>query len=118
MLGTVTGYLTENKKDLEILLEQANKVEGMEGKLEALGNQLLTQGVIGGTAIAALTGTLAGTLAIGEVAGALMGGGLALAGFVALVTIVAIGYAVYQSRGETKEGAESLGKAIKSFVRT
>ncbi|MGL9702719.1 MAG: hypothetical protein ACR5K3_03310 [Wolbachia sp.] len=74
LLGTVTGYLTENKKDLEILLEQANKVEGMEGKLEALGNQLLTQGVIGGAAITALTGALAGTLAIGGVAGALMGG--------------------------------------------
>ncbi|MGL9702720.1 hypothetical protein [Wolbachia endosymbiont of Cimex lectularius] len=35
----------------------------------------------------------------------------------ALVAIVAIGYAIYQSRGETKEGAESLGKAIKSFVK-
>ncbi|MGL9762409.1 MAG: hypothetical protein ACR5LB_09805 [Wolbachia sp.] len=66
---------------------------------------MLTQGVIGGTAIAALIGTLEGTLAIGGVAGTLMGGELALAGLVALVTIVAIGYAVYQSRGETKEGA-------------
>jgi hypothetical protein len=47
----------------------------MEGKLEALSDQLLTQGVIGGAAVTALTGALAGTLAIGGVAGALMGGG-------------------------------------------
>ncbi|WP_250778268.1 glycine zipper family protein [Wolbachia pipientis] len=117
VLDNVVKHFTENKKDLEILLEQASKVKDMEGKLETLGNQLLIQGVIGGAAITALTGALAGTLAIGGVAGALMGGGLALAGLVALVAIVAIGYAIYQHRGEIKEGAESLGKAIKSFVK-
>jgi hypothetical protein len=128
VLDDVVKHFTENKKDLEILLEQANKVKSMEGKLEALGNQLSIQGVIGGTAIATLTGALAGTLAIGGVVGALMGGGLALAGLVALVAIVAIGYAIYQRRGEmkegigkvseeVKEGAVEWGKAIKSFVK-
>ncbi|NUX01805.1 hypothetical protein GO685_04980 [Wolbachia endosymbiont of Madathamugadia hiepei] len=33
------------------------------------------------------------------------------------MAIAAIGYAIYQHRGEIKEGAESLGKAIKSFVK-
>ncbi|MDG7055827.1 MAG: glycine zipper family protein [Wolbachia endosymbiont of Menacanthus eurysternus] len=113
VLDNVVKHFTENKKDLEILIEQANKVKDMEGKLEALGNQLLIQGVIGGTAITALTGALAGTLAIGGVAGALMGGGLALAGLVALVAIVAIGYAIYQHRGEVKEGIGKTGEEVK-----
>jgi hypothetical protein len=73
VLDDVVKHLTENKKDLEMLLGQANKVEGMEEKLEALGDQLLTQGVIGGAAVTALTGALAGTLAIGGVAGAING---------------------------------------------
>ncbi|WP_225538323.1 hypothetical protein [Wolbachia endosymbiont of Mansonella perstans] len=47
---------------------------------------------------------------------ALMGGTLALAGLVALVAIAAIGYVIYQHRGEIKEGAEPLGKAVKSFA--
>ncbi|MFP3036145.1 MAG: hypothetical protein ACEY3A_04045 [Wolbachia sp.] len=73
---------------------------------------MLIQGGIGGAAITALTGALAGTLAIRGV-----GGALALAGLVALVAIAAIGYAIYQHRGEIKESAESLGKAVKSFVK-
>ncbi|MDG7056783.1 MAG: glycine zipper family protein [Wolbachia endosymbiont of Penenirmus auritus] len=116
VLDNVVKHFTENKKDLEILLEQASKVKGMEGKLEALGNQLLTQGVIGGAAITTLTGALAG-LAIGGVTGALIGGGLALAGLVVLVAIAVIGYAIYQHRGKIKEGTVEWGKAIKSFVK-
>lgn len=116
-IGIVGKYFEQDKAVLAEFLEQVNKVKDMEGKLEALGNQLSTQGVIGGAAITALTGALAGTLAIGGVAGALMGGGLALAGLVALVAIVAIGYTMYQSRSEIKEGGLDVGKAIKSLVK-
>ncbi|MDG7053672.1 MAG: hypothetical protein LKM45_07500, partial [Wolbachia endosymbiont of Alcedoecus sp.] len=115
-LETISGKLSEEEK-FKKLAEQIGKDRVMMEKLETLGNQLLIQGVIGGAAVTALTGALAGTLAIGGVAGALMGGGLALAGLVALVAIAAIGYAIYQHRGEIKESAESLGKAIKSFVK-
>ncbi|WP_225536524.1 hypothetical protein [Wolbachia endosymbiont of Mansonella ozzardi] len=86
-------------------------------KFEALDNQLSTQGVIGGAAITTLTGALACTLAIGGMARALMSDALALAGFVALVAIAAISYVIYQHRGEIKEGAEPLGKAVKSFAK-
>lgn len=116
-IDIVKEYLEKNNNELKILLEQVNKVKGMEGKLEALGNQLLVQGVIGGAAVTTLTGALAGLLTIGGVTGALMGGGIALAGFVALVAIAAIGYAIYQHRGEIKEGAIEAGKAVKSFVK-
>ncbi|WCR58713.1 MAG: hypothetical protein PG978_000127 [Wolbachia endosymbiont of Ctenocephalides felis wCfeF] len=116
-IGIVGKYFEQDKAVLAEFLEQVNKVKDMEGKLEALGNQLSTQGVIGGAAITALTGALAGSLVIGGVTGALMGGGLALVGLVALVAIAAIGYVIYQHRGEIKEGAESLGKAIKSLVK-
>ncbi|WP_265031201.1 glycine zipper family protein [Wolbachia endosymbiont (group A) of Tiphia femorata] len=116
-IDIVKEYLEKNNNELKILLEQVNKVKGMEGKLEALGNQLLIQGVIGGAAVTTLTGTLAGLLTIGGVTGALMGSGIALAGFVALVAIAAIGYAIYQHRGEIKEGAIEAGKAVKSFVK-
>ncbi|MDR3132111.1 MAG: glycine zipper family protein [Rickettsiales bacterium] len=127
-IDIVEKYFEQDKAGLAEFLEQVNKVKGMEGKLEALGNQLLTQGIISAAAIATLTGIVAGTLAIGGVAGALMGGGLALAGLVALVAIVAIGYAIYQHRGEmkegigkagkeVKEGAVEWGKAIKSLVK-
>ncbi|MCM1000913.1 MAG: hypothetical protein KTV72_01050 [Wolbachia endosymbiont of Melophagus ovinus] len=115
-LKAISGKLPEEEK-FKKLAEQIGKDRVMMEKLETLGNQLLIQGVIGGAAITALTGALAGTLAIGGVAGALMGGGLALAGLVALVAIAAIGYAIYQLRGEIKESAESLGKAVKSFVK-
>ncbi|WP_264336419.1 MULTISPECIES: hypothetical protein [unclassified Wolbachia] len=64
-----------------------------------------------------LTGALAGTLAIGGVTGALIVGGAAFVGFVALVAIAAIGYLIYQNRGEIKEGAIEFGKAVKSFVK-
>ncbi|WP_341821198.1 glycine zipper family protein [Wolbachia endosymbiont (group A) of Myopa testacea] len=116
-IDIVKEYLEKNNNELKILLEQVNKVKGMEGKLEALGNQLLVQGVIGGAAVTTLTGALAGLLTIGGVTGALMGVGIALAGFVALVAIAAIGYAIYQHRGEIKEGAIEAGKAVKSFVK-
>lgn len=87
-IDIVKEYLEKNNNELKILLEQVNKVKGMEGKLEALGNQLLIQGVIGGAAVTTLTGTLAGLLTIGGVTGALMGSGIALAGFVALVAML------------------------------
>ncbi|WP_265022104.1 hypothetical protein [Wolbachia endosymbiont (group A) of Icerya purchasi] len=101
------------------LAEQVGKNRVMENKLEALGNRLLIQGVISGAAFTTLTGALAGTLAIG---------GAALVGFVALVAIAAIGYAIYQHRSEIKEnvdkgaskatqGTVEFVKAVKSFVK-
>ncbi|GFQ73445.1 uncharacterized protein TNCT_702271 [Trichonephila clavata] len=127
-IDIVKEYLEKNNNELKILLEQVNKVKGMEEKLEALGNQLLVQGVIGGAAVTTLTGTLAGLLTVGGVTGALIGGGAALVGFVALFAIAAIGYAIYQHRdeikenadksiGKVKEGAIECGKAVKSFVK-
>jgi len=90
----VGKYFEHEKNFLEVFLEQANKVEGMEGKLETLGNQLSTQGIISAAAMATLTGMVAGLATIGGAAGLLMGGGIALAGLVALVAIAAIGYAI------------------------
>lgn len=63
-----------------------------------------------------LTGALAGLLTLGGVNSALIVGGAAFVRFVALVAIAAIGYAIYQHRGEIKEGAIEPGKAVKSFV--
>ncbi|NUX01806.1 hypothetical protein GO685_04985 [Wolbachia endosymbiont of Madathamugadia hiepei] len=76
-LKAISGKLPEEEK-FKKLAEQIGKDRVMMEKLETLGNQLLIQGVIRGAAITALTGALAGTLAIGGVAGALMGGGLAI----------------------------------------
>ncbi|MFL3876711.1 hypothetical protein wTkk_000631 [Wolbachia endosymbiont of Trichogramma kaykai] len=64
-----------------------------------------------------LTDALADLLTVGGVTGALIVGGAAFVGFVALVAIAAIGYAIYQHRGEIKEGAIEAGKAVKSFVK-
>ncbi|WP_264377208.1 glycine zipper family protein [Wolbachia endosymbiont (group B) of Ochlodes sylvanus] len=116
-IDIVKEYLEKDDNQLKMLLAQVSKVKGMEEKLEALGNQLLAQGVISGAAVTTLTGALAGTLAIGGVTGALIVGGAAFVGFVALVAIVAIGYAIYQHRGEIKEGAMKAGKEVKSFVK-
>ncbi len=127
-IDIVKEHLEKNDNELKILLEQVNKVKGMEEKLEALGNQLLVQGVIGGAAVTTLTGALVGTLAIGGVAGTLVGGGIALLGLLAIAAIAAIGYAIYQHRdeikenadksiGKVKEGAIECGKAVKSFVK-
>ncbi|MGX9891980.1 glycine zipper family protein [Wolbachia endosymbiont of Protocalliphora sialia] len=107
----------KNKVELEKFSEQVNKVEGMEKELETLGNQLLAQGLISGAAVTTLTGALAGLLTVGGVTGALIIGGAAFVGFVALVAIAAIGYLIYQNRGEIKEGAIKFGKAVKSFVK-
>ncbi|WP_343289404.1 glycine zipper family protein [Wolbachia endosymbiont of Encarsia formosa] len=112
-LAAMSKALSEEEK-FKKLAEQVGKNRVMEEKLEALGNQLLAQGVISGAAVTTLTGALAGTLAIGGVTGALIGGGAAFVGFVALV---AIGYAIYQNRSEIKEGAIEFGKAVKSFVK-
>ncbi|WP_374699657.1 glycine zipper family protein [Wolbachia endosymbiont (group A) of Limnophora tigrina] len=121
VFGSVIGLILEdfekNKVELEKFSEQVNKVKGMEKELEALGNQLLAQGVISGAAVTTLTGALAGLLTVGGVTGALIVGGAALVGFVALVAIAAIGYAIYQHRGEIKEGAMKAGKEVKSFVK-
>ncbi|MCA7010531.1 glycine zipper family protein [Wolbachia endosymbiont of Tribolium confusum] len=121
ILGSVIGLILEdiekNKIESKEFLEQVDKVKGMEEKLEALGNQLLAQGVISGAAVTTLTGVLAGLLTVGGVTGALIGGGAAFVGFVALVAIAAIGYLIYQNRGEIKEGAIECGKAVKSFVK-
>ncbi|WP_179949522.1 glycine zipper family protein [Wolbachia endosymbiont of Leptopilina clavipes] len=121
VFGSVIGLILENfeknKVESKEFLEQGNKVKGMEKELETLGNQLLAQGVISGAAVTTLTGVLAGLLTVGGVTGALIGGGAAFVGFVALVAIVAIGYAIYQHRGEIKEGAIKAGKAVKSFVK-
>lgn len=116
-MDIVKEHLEKDDNQLKTLLEQVNKVKGMEKELETLGNQLLAQGLISGAAFTTLTGALAGTLAIGGVTGALIGGGAAFVGFVALVAIVAIGYAIYQNRSEIKEGAIEFGKAVKSFVK-
>lgn len=116
-IDIVKEYLEKDDNQLKMLLAQVSKVKGMEEKLEALGNQLLAQGVISGAAVTTLTGALAGTLAIGGVTGALIVGGAAFVGFMALVAIAAIGYAIYQHRGEIKEGAVEAGKAVKSFVK-
>lgn len=117
LLDTVVEYFTENKKDLEALLEQASKVRGMKEKLEALGDQLLINRIIGGAAFTTLTGALAGTLAIGGVAGALVTGGAALVGFFALIAITAIVHAVYKHRDEIKESVDkSASKAKESTV--
>ncbi|WP_353281538.1 glycine zipper family protein [Wolbachia endosymbiont (group B) of Horisme vitalbata] len=121
VFGDVIGLILEdfekNKVELKEFVEQVNKVKGMEKELEALGNQLLAQGVISGAAVTTLTGALAGLLTVGGVTGALIVGGAALVGFVALVAIAAIGYAIYQHRGEIKEGAMKAGKEVKSFVK-
>uniref|UniRef100_A0AAU7YMC5 Glycine zipper family protein n=1 Tax=Wolbachia endosymbiont of Oeneis ivallda TaxID=3171168 RepID=A0AAU7YMC5_9RICK len=116
-MDIVKEHLEKDDNQLKMLLEQVNKVKSMEKELETLGNGLLAQGLISGAAVTTLTGALAGTLAIGGVTGALIGGGAAFVGFVALVAIVAIGYAIYQNRSEIKEGAIEFGKAVKSFVK-
>lgn len=110
-------YLEKDNNQLKTLLEQVNKVEGMEKELETLGNQLLAQGLISGAAVTTLTGALAGLLTVGGVTGALIIGGAAFVGFVALFAIAAIGYLIYQNRGEIKEGAIKFGKTVKSFVK-
>lgn len=115
-LAAMSKGLSEEEK-FKKLAEQVGKNRVMEEKLETLGNQLLAQGLISGAAVTTLTGALAGTLAIGRVTGALIVGGAALVGFVALFAIAAIGYLIYQNRGEIKEGAIEAGKAVKSFVK-
>lgn len=121
VFGSVIGLILENfeknKVESKEFLEQGNKVKGMEKELETLGNQLLAQGVISGAAVTTLTGVLAGLLTVGGVTGALIGGGAAFVGFVALFAIAAIGYLIYQNRGEIKEGAIKFGKTVKSFVK-
>lgn len=114
-MDIVKEHLEKDNNQLKILLEQVKKVKGMEGKLEALGNQLLAQGVISGAAVTTLTGALAGLLTVGGVTGALIVGGAAFVGFVALVAIAAIGYLIYQNRGEIKEGAIGVGKDVKTL---
>lgn len=116
-MDIVKEHLEKDDNQLKMLLEQVNKVKGMEEKLEALGNQLLVQGVISGAAVTTLTGVLAGLLTVGGVTGALIGGGAAFVGFVALFAIAAIGYLIYQNRGEIKEGAIDSGKAVKSLLK-
>ncbi|WP_108784617.1 glycine zipper family protein [Wolbachia endosymbiont of Bemisia tabaci] len=115
-LAAMSKGLSEEEK-FKKLAEQVGKNRVMEEKLETLGNQLLAQGLISGAAVTTLTGVLAGLLTVGGVTGALIGGGAAFVGFVALVAIAAIGYAIYQHRGEIKEGAIEAGKAVKSFVK-
>jgi len=126
-LAAMSKGLSEEEK-FKKLAEQVGKNLVMEEKLEALGNQLLVQGVISGAAFTTLTGALVGTLAIGGVAGALLGGGIALLGLLAIAAIAAIGYAIYQHRdeikenadksiGKVKEGTIESGKAVKSFVK-
>ncbi|QJT94363.1 glycine zipper family protein [Wolbachia endosymbiont of Diaphorina citri] len=116
-IDIVKEHLEKDDNQLKTLLEQVNKVKGMEKELETLGNQLLAQGLISGAAVTTLTGALAGLLTVGGVTGALIVGVAAFVGFVALVAIAAIGYAIYQHRGEIKEGAIAVGKAVKSFVK-
>ncbi|WP_438456284.1 glycine zipper family protein [Wolbachia endosymbiont of Kerria lacca] len=117
VVSIVKEYIEKDDNQLKILLKQVNKVKGMEKELETLGNQLLAQGLISGAAVTALTGALAGLLTVGGVTGALIVGGAAFLGFMALVAIAAIGYAIYQHRGEIKEGAIDSGKAVKSLVK-
>ncbi|WP_395461277.1 glycine zipper family protein [Wolbachia endosymbiont (group B) of Ablattaria laevigata] len=107
----------KNKVELEKFIKLADKTEGMEKELETLGNQLLAQEVISVAAFTTLTGALAGLLTVGGVTGALIVGGAAFVGFMALFAIAAIGYAIYQDRSEIKEGAVEAGKAVKSFVK-
>ncbi|CAH2209378.1 hypothetical protein C1A_382 [Wolbachia endosymbiont of Culex quinquefasciatus JHB] len=125
---TAVSKKLSGREKFKKLAEQVGKNLVMEEKLEALGNQLLVQGVISGAAFTTLTGALVGTLAIGGVAGALLGGGIALLGLLAIAAIAAIGYAIYQHRDEIKEnadksigkvkkGAIKCGKAVKSFVK-
>lgn len=116
-ISIVNEYLGKDHNQLKTLLEQVNKVKGMEKELETLGNGLLAQGLISGAAVTTLTGALAGLLTVGGVTGALIVGGAAFVGFMALVAIAAIGYAIYQHRGEIKEGAMKVGKEVKSFVK-
>ncbi|WP_265030729.1 glycine zipper family protein [Wolbachia endosymbiont (group B) of Athalia cordata] len=121
VFGDVIGLILEdfekNKVESKEFLEQVSKVKGMEKELETLGNQLLAQEVISVAAFTTLTGALAGLLTVGGVTGALIVGGAAFVGFMALVAIAAIGYAIYQDRSEIKEGAMKAGKAVKSFVK-
>lgn len=132
VIGDVINLILENfeknKVESKEFLEQVNKVRGMEKELETLGNGLLAQGLISGAAVTTLTGALAGLLTVGGVTGTLIVGGAAFIGFVALVAIAAIGYAIYQHRdeikenadksiGKVKEGAIEFGKAVKSFVK-
>lgn len=113
-LAAVSKKLSEEDK-FRKLAEQVGKNRVMEEKLEALGNQLLAQRLISAAAVTTLTGALAGTLAIGGVAGVLIVGGAALVGFVALVAIAAIGYLIYQNRGEIKKGAIGVGTEVKNL---
>ncbi|OAB82020.1 hypothetical protein WSTR_02985 [Wolbachia endosymbiont of Laodelphax striatellus] len=117
VVSIVKEYIEKDDNQLKILLKQVNKVKGMEKELETLGNQLLAQGLISGAAVTALTGALAGLLTVGGVTGALIVGGAAFLGFVALVAIAAIGYVIYQHRSEIKGGAINIGKAVKGFVK-
>ncbi len=55
-IDIVKEYLEKDDNQLKMLLAQVSKVKGMEEKLEALGNQLLAQGVISGAAVTTLTG--------------------------------------------------------------
>ncbi|WP_264687297.1 hypothetical protein [Wolbachia endosymbiont (group B) of Pararge aegeria] len=103
---TAVSKKLSGREKFKKLAEQVGKNLVMEEKLEALGNQLLVQGVISGAAFTTLTGALVGTLAIGGVAGALLGGGIALLGLLAIAAIAAIGYAIYQHRDEIKENAD------------
>ncbi|MDM8335171.1 hypothetical protein [Wolbachia pipientis] len=88
-LGTVSKELSEEEK-FKRLAEQTGKDQVVMEKLEALGNQLLIQGVICGTAFATLTGALIGSLTIGGMAGALISGSAVLAGLLAIAAVVAI----------------------------
>jgi hypothetical protein len=115
-LEAISKSLSEEEK-FKKLAEQIGKDSVMMEKLEALGNQLLVQGIIGGAAFTTLTGALTDSLVIGGMAGALISGGAVLAGLLAIVAIAAISYAVYKHRGKIKEGALDAGKAIKSFVK-
>ncbi|WP_265041848.1 glycine zipper family protein [Wolbachia endosymbiont (group B) of Melanostoma mellinum] len=127
-IDIVKEYLEKDDNQFKILFEQVNKVKGMEKELETLGNELLAQEVISVAAFTTLTGALAGLLTVGGVTGALIVGGAAFVGFMALVAIAAIGYAIYQHRGEIKEsvgkgtskavqGIVESGKEVKSFVK-
>ncbi|WP_264336420.1 MULTISPECIES: hypothetical protein [unclassified Wolbachia] len=51
VMGILKEYLEKDNNQLKTLLEQVNKVEGMEKELETLGNQLLAQGLISGAAV-------------------------------------------------------------------
>ncbi|MBR9983240.1 MAG: glycine zipper family protein [Wolbachia endosymbiont of Homalodisca vitripennis] len=121
LFGGVISLILEdfekNKVESKEFLEQVNKVKGMEKELETLGNGLLAQGLISGAAVTTLTGALAGLLTVGGVIGALIVGGAAFIGFVALVAIAAISYAIYQHRGEIQQGVIDIGKKVKSSCK-